>query len=201
MALIIPGAARCSICGAILQKGEQIVCFRWIQTDDPELLAFSDAGVHYRCLESHPKRGMLEGIYLAQLGSDGVRPNGSHTMTLSDNMRVRLSRQDVVLCYAPLLLTLELPRPTATAWSEAEMWNDGGIGSFSGKGFGVAVEASADRATVIFRLMPYGYTPEEADPLRVRTIVREIPLPSLETLRVEFTRVLTAIRQPLEATT
>ena len=193
MALVILGTTKCPVCNQVFLEGADVVAFSWFESGTAPLKTFSDAGIHFSCLNGHPNRSELQAVFLRQLGDDGVRPNGRHIQTVSPSARISLDTRQVVIAYGPLFITLEMPRATALSWRTSQFWESSRDRSFADKGLEAAFKANGDLCECSFRLCPYGTTPRSASPSLVRPIIRQIPICEGERALGELSNVLSHI--------
>ena len=180
MALIIEGKAKCPICASPLLVDGRLVAFSWFEPENPNLITFSDAGVHFECIANSQHCSALSRIYLDQLGNDGTKPNGTTTITVSDNIRVRIGLTGVVVRDGNLFMTLEIPEETAKLFLQSSFWSTDGPDHFSGKGFDAHRESDGSMAKLTFRCFPYGKELDECLQRRqVQLIERQLPIEDL----------------------
>lgn len=197
MATVILGSTKCPICKEIIHNGADIVTFSWFESNCQTLREFSDAGVHFSCLKSHPDLTKVEEIYLKQFGEDGVRPNGSKTVTLSTSLRISFDGKKAVIGYAPLFLTLEMPRTTGALWKTTNFWvlSSENRATFVGKGFDAEYHHVNSTVHFRFRLCPHSFTPNDANPKVIREILRNVSLVETRKVLSELKRALNAIEE------
>jgi len=194
MAMLIIGSAKCAVCKQLFKQGDDTVSFPWFELGDTSLQAFSDAGVHFSCLTNHPRRTDLQVIFLQELGHDGVRPNGQYVQTVSPFVRVSCGKMQVVIAYGPLFLVLPMPQATALAWKNSRFWEPSRERQFVDKGLEATVIIKGLAWELAFRLCPFGFTPYDAVPRLIRSIVRQTSISEGEKAIAELFNALSQIK-------
>jgi hypothetical protein len=139
--------------------------------------ALSDAAAHFACLKDHPRRKQLQGAFLGRFGHDGDQPGGVRVVTTSPDTRAAFGAAggSVALIHAPLLVSLEMPAPTAAEWKASDFWRclrGAASAAFAGKGFAVHFRCQYGLGKVSFAQCPHGWTPADAPAGTVRRSVR-----------------------------
>jgi hypothetical protein len=174
MAMIILGAAQCPICRQKITDASSVVTFSWFETDHPSLAMFSDAGVHFECLQSYPDHWELEKVFVNQLGEDGISPNGMRTQTLAPLLRVSFDSKQVLVVYGPLFVSLRIPRSTALHWADSDFWTGADHGIFSDRGLKAEYWNLSTCWEFSFWLCPFGFHLDQADPSIVSLVYRKV---------------------------
>ena len=184
--MIIVGQSLCPVCQKPLYNDGRLVSFTWFESSNPEVARYSDAGVHFECVTSSRFQPNLSHIYLDQLGEDGEKPNGSKTLTVSNNVRVKTRLNGVIVRHGPLLATLEMPQATAVDFVVSDFWSPNGTRSFSGKGFDSHFVSDGSISTFKFRCFPYGLDINMCAPEQLQIVERIIPERSVDIFLTEL---------------
>jgi hypothetical protein len=180
--MIIEGKSVCAACNHSLHSDGRLVSFAWIDTDDPALALYSDAGAHFECLSSSDARSKLSRIYLEQLGPDGEKANGSKVVTISDDWRVKARMGGIIVRNGSLFFTLEMPRETAVEFVGSDFWHSNEHNGFSGSGFAAEYRIVGSNVEFAFRCFPYAMHLSDCVPGQIQFIRRVIRGNSLESM-------------------